>query len=156
MSANAFLFVLVPYLYISTLVDLIHRVLLKFSQEEFLQKHHSSTGMLSLTNGFCWFSQNAAGQFQTISLAQNILLPLLSEVVCFHDLPLRTGPQSKQQTHTLYHICFLTYITFYFTVNLRHKSESQQQQPRQQQRRAETEGQQRVDPEGLRLPVFPP
>lgn len=126
-------------------------------QYKFLYKYHSFTARLSLTNGFCWFSQNTRGQLQTVSLAQNILLPLLSKLRVFTISPLH-GPQSKQrwlcQTHTVYHICFLTYITFYFTINRCHKSESQQQQ--QQQHAAETEGQQRVDPGGLRLPVFPP
>lgn len=126
-------------------------------QYKFLYTYHSFTARLSLTNGFCWFSQNTRGQLQTVSLARNILLPLLSKLRVFTISPPH-GPQSKQrwlcQTHTVYHICFLTYITFYFTINLCHKSESQQQQ--QQQHAAETEGQQRVDLGGLRLPVFPP
>lgn len=56
----------------------------------------------------------------------------------FSQSPLGTRPPSKQrwlrQTHALYHICFLTCITFYFTINLCHKSENQQQRQQQQSR----------------------
>lgn len=153
------LFVLVPYLYIFTLVDLIHWVRLKFSQED---NTSFCTSIIRLLQGYRWLTASAgSAKIQEDSCKLSAWLgtscSLCSQSCVFSQSPLRTGPQSKQrwlcQTQTVYHICFLTYITFYFTINLCHKSESQQQQ---QQHAAETEGQQRVDPGGLRLPVFPP
>lgn len=153
--------VLVPYLYISYACRLDSLSSIKVQsgrQYKILYKYHS------VYSGYCWLMASAgSAKIQEDSCKLSACLrtscSLSSQSCVFSQSPLRTGPQSKQrwlrQTHTVYHICFLTYITFYFTINLCHKSETRQQRQRQQ-RIAETEGQQRVDARGLRLPVFPP